>query len=71
MRGIHRQHGDSISVLLFFQNKESKLTKENTNTIYTRCFVEMRYGITEFKVRWYVRTSSRLVQFDASVRLPT
>jgi hypothetical protein len=25
MRGIHRQHGDRISLLLFFQNKESGL----------------------------------------------
>jgi hypothetical protein len=23
--GLHRQHGDGISLLLFFQNKESKL----------------------------------------------
>jgi hypothetical protein len=23
--GIHRQHGDSISLLLFFQNKENRL----------------------------------------------
>jgi hypothetical protein len=25
----HRQHGDNISVLLFFQNKESRLKRDN------------------------------------------
>jgi hypothetical protein len=27
--GIHRQHGDLISPLLFFQNKVSRLNKDN------------------------------------------
>jgi hypothetical protein len=25
IRGIHREHGDRISLLLFFQNKENRL----------------------------------------------
>jgi hypothetical protein len=32
----HRQHGDLISLLLLFQNKESRLIKINTYINYTK-----------------------------------
>jgi hypothetical protein len=36
MGGIHRQHGDRVSLLLFFQHKESGLIKNYNFTCYTR-----------------------------------